>query len=240
MARRGSSASDTPKTGRFAQMRQVFTATRAADPAVVWWMLLAALVTLVIAAVIGLLLKAVWLYLILSIPMAVMAATIILMRRAERAAYRSIAGRAGAAGAAMSGLRRGWYFDQQPVAAEATRPGDLTSAAMVFRAVGRPGVVLVGEGPRARATRLVEAERKRVARVAPGVQVTVLRVGDGEGEVEVRKLVRHITRLRPVLTKQEVSAVNKRLKALGGARPPIPAGMDPSKARVDRRAMRGR
>jgi hypothetical protein len=46
--------------------------------------------------------------------------------------------------------------------------------------------------------------------------------------------------MKPVLTKEEVSAVNKRLKSLGGLRPPIPAGMDPQRARVDRKAMRGR
>ena len=65
-------------------------------------------------------------------------------------------------------------------------------------------------------------------------------VGDAEGQVPVRKLASKLTRMKPVLTKEEVSAVNKRLKSLGGLRPPIPAGMDPMRARVDRKAMRGR
>ncbi|HET7476874.1 MAG TPA: DUF4191 domain-containing protein [Dermatophilaceae bacterium] len=241
MARGGSGGSDTPKTGRLAQIRQVFTATRQADPTVVWWMLLGALATVLVMTLLGLWLRLVWVYLVLAVPLAVMVATIILMRRAERAAYRSIEGKAGAAGAALSGLRRGWYYDRQPVAADATRAGDLSTAAMVYRAVGRPGVVLVSEGPKARAIRLAEAERKKVARVLPGVQVTVYRVGDDSEAVPVRKLARTITRLRPVLTKQEAGAVNKRLRALGAtARPPIPAGVDPSKVRPDRRAMRGR
>jgi hypothetical protein len=46
--------------------------------------------------------------------------------------------------------------------------------------------------------------------------------------------------MKPVLTKAEVAAVNKRLKALGGMRPPLPAGVDPNRVRMDRKAMRGR
>ena len=46
--------------------------------------------------------------------------------------------------------------------------------------------------------------------------------------------------MRPVLTKAETVVVNKRLKSLGGMRPPIPKGVDPTRARVDRKAMRGK
>jgi hypothetical protein len=109
-------------------------------------------------------------------------------------------------------------------------------------AVGRPGIVLIGEGPSGRAQRLLAAERRRVERVAPGVPVVLLRVGtgDGEGEVGIRKLTNTVRKLKPVLTKDEVSVVNKRLRALGGIRPPLPKGVDPTKARMDRRATRGR
>jgi len=119
----------------------------------------------------------------------------------------------------------------------------MSSTAMVFRATGRPGVVLVVEGPAARATKLGDAERKKVSRIAgPNVPVTVIRVGEGDGddEVSVRKLAAKVQRMKPVLTKEEVSAVNKRLKAMGGLRPPLPAGIDPNRVRMDRKAMRGR
>ena len=56
----------------------------------------------------------------------------------------------------------------------------------------------------------------------------------------VRKVASKLTRMKPVLTKDEMSVVNKRLKSLGGMRPPIPQGVDPMRARVDRKAMRGR
>jgi F0F1-type ATP synthase assembly protein I len=244
MARKKEQQSSTPKKpGRFAQVRQVYTAARQVDRLIGWWMLLAFVATLVVAIGIGVLFDAWWYGLILGLPLALLAATIVMSRRAERAAYRAIEGQPGSAGAALGALRRGWFFDQQPVALEGargTRPEDMVGAAFVFRAVGRPGIVLVGDGPQARVTKMLEAERKKVARVAPGVPVTLLSVGDGEGQVPVRKLSSKVSRMKPVLTKEEASTVNKRLKSLGGIRPPVPAGMDPMRARVDRKAMRGR
>ena len=244
MFRKKSAKSAAPKKpGRFAQVRQVFTAAHSVDPLIGWWMALASLGTLLVMVGIGVLVN-MWVYfLILGLPMAALAASVVLSVRAKRAAYKSIEGKPGAAGAALSSLRKGWYFQQEPVAAEATRAGDMSSAAMVFRAIGRPGVVLVAEGPAVRATRLAEAERKKISRIAgPSVPVTVIRVGEGGGEdeVSIRKVTSKIQRMKPKLTKAEVSAVNKRLKAMGGMRPPLPAGVDPNRVRMDRKAMRGR
>ena len=247
MTRKKSDQSTAPKKpGRFkqfAQIRQVYTAARGMDPMIGWWMALASLGTLIVMVIIGILLDR-WVYfLILGLPLAAMASSLVLSIRAKNAAYKSIEGQPGAAGAALSSLRKGWYFEQQPVAAEAARAGDMSSTAMVFRATGRPGVVLVVEGPAARATKLAEMERKKISRIAgPTVPVTVVRVGEGGGkdEVSIRKVANKIQRMKPVLTKQEVAAINKRLKAMGGMRPPLPAGVDPNRVRMDRKAMRGR
>jgi F0F1-type ATP synthase assembly protein I len=244
MARKEKQQSGTPKEpGRLAQVRQVYSAARQVDPTIPWWMLLAFLAVLVVGVGIGALLGH-WVYaLVLSLPLGLLAAVLVLSRKAERAAFRSIEGQPGAAGAALGALRRGWYYEQQPVAvdgARGTRPEDMAGAAFVYRAVGRPGVVLVAEGPNARRSKLIAQERKKVERVAPGVPVTTLVVGDEADQVPVRKVSARMTRMKPVLTKEEAAAVNKRLKALGGVRPPIPAGMDPMRARVDRKAMRGR
>ena len=247
MARKKSAKSTEPKkAGRFrqvAQIREVFTAARGVDPKIGWWMALAALGTLAVMVAIGLLVNMPIYFLVLGVPLAALAASMVLSIRAKRAAYKSIEGKPGAAGAALSALRKGWYFEQQPVAAEAGRAGDMTSAAMVFRATGRPGVVLVAEGPAVRATKLAEAERKKISRIAgASVPVTVLRIGEGGGddEVSVRKVASKLQRMKPVLTKEEAAAVNKRLKAMGGMRPPLPAGVDPNRVRMDRKAMRGR
>lgn len=235
-----SSATQDKKPGRLAQIRDVYTITKRSDPAVGWYMLLAFLATFAVLLIVGLFLKMPVVFGIFGVLFGVLSATIIMSRRAERAAYSQIEGQAGAAGAALSSIRRGWYTDREPVAADVARTGDISSAAMVYRALGRPGVVLVGEGPTGRVQKLLAAEKKRVERVAPGVPVTVLRVGYGDNEIPLAKIASKVQRLKPQITKDEMAMVNKRLKALGGLRAPLPPGIDPTKARMDRRALRGK
>ena len=240
--------SDQPekKTGRIAQVRQAYSAIRSLDPRLGWWMLLAAVGTAAAIVAVGFIIGGWWVWYgaLVAIPSALLAAVVVMNRRGNTAMYRALEGQPGAVGAALQGLgRRGWYAAQEPVAvdgARGTRPSDLAGAAMVFRALGRPGIVLLGEGPTARVTKVLKQEEKKVARVAPGVPVHLWVVGDGEGQVPIKKVSGKLTRMRPVLTKAETAVVNKRLKSLGGMRPPIPKGVDPTRARVDRKAMRGK
>jgi hypothetical protein len=171
----------------------------------------------------------------LFLPLGFMLALIIMARRAERAAFAQVAGQPGGTSAALQNLRRGWSVEEAPVAI------DPRSQDMVFRAVGRPGVVLVTEGPLPRVNRLADQQAKHVKRVlGEGVPVIVLHAGEGEGQVPLIKISRVLTRKRPELTKTQVSEVSKRLRALGGVKVPVPKGIDPNRARPDRRAMRGR
>jgi hypothetical protein len=234
------SALQEKKQGRLSQIRDVYRVSKQADPLIGWFMLLSFLVVFGVLLVIGFLVKLPWIFGIFGVLFGVLAATIIMSRRAERAAYSQIEGQAGAAGAALTSIRRGWYTDREPVAADVARPGDINSAAMVYRALGRPGVVLVGEGPTARVQKLLATEKKRVERVAPGVPVTTMRVGSGDNEVPLPKLASKVQRLKPQITKDEMALVNKRLKALGGLRAPLPPGVDPMRARMDRKALRGK
>ncbi|KRB44997.1 DUF4191 domain-containing protein [Terrabacter sp. Root181] len=234
------SALQEKKQGRLSQIRDVYRVSKQADPLIGWFMLLSFLVVFGVLLVIGFLVKLPWIFGIFGVLFGVLAATIVMSRRAERAAYSQIEGQAGAAGAALTSIRRGWYTDREPVAADVARPGDINSAAMVYRALGRPGVVLVGEGPTARVQKLLATERKRVERVAPGVPVTTMRVGSGDNEVPLPKLASKVQRLKPQITKDEMALVNKRLKALGGLRAPLPPGVDPMRARMDRKALRGK
>jgi hypothetical protein len=228
-------AGEGKKPGRISQLRQIYTVTRQADPRLPLWMLAGFAGTLLVAYLLGLLVGQPIFVTIIGLPMAVLVALVIMSRRAERSAYQRMSGQAGVAGAVLKNIRRGWYVEDEPVAID-PRTRDL-----VFRAIGRPGVALVAEGPVQRTQRLVEGERKRVARVlGPNVPVLVIHVGDGEGQVPLRKLNSKLMRSRAVLTKTEVSAVAARLRALGGVRPPIPKGIDPTKARPDRRGVRGR
>jgi hypothetical protein len=240
---RSTDAPAEPTKQRFKRLRQIglaFSQARQLDPAVVWWMLGAFVLVEGVFVVIGILIGHAIYLPVLGLALSVLAAGVVMVRRTERAAYGRLEGQVGGGGAALGALRRGWFHDEQPVAIEATKPGDMTSAAMVFRAIGRPGVVLVVEGPPGRSQKLAEKERKRVNRVVPNVPVTLVRVGTGEGEVPVRKLVSKLNRMRPALSKDEVTAVNKRLRALGSSPLPVPKGVDPLRARPDRKGMRGR
>ncbi len=237
--------SDPNKVGRLAQMRQVFTMTRKHDPSSVWLMALAFLVVLLGALLLGWAFDQVIYFGILGIPTAFLAALIVLSRRAEKAAFSQIEGQPGASGAVLGSLRRGWFYDKEPIAAEAGGKmrgmRDLNNAAMVFRAVGRPGVVLISEGPKGPAGRLALAEKRRATRATgDAVPVHVLRVGQDEGDIRLSKLVRSMNKLDKKISKDEAIAVQRRLKAMGSSKPPVPAGVDPRKARVDRKSMRGR
>ncbi len=232
-----------PKKAKFAwvkQLRLTLHQARQLDPRIILWMGSVFFGVLAVFVAIGFLVGHPVYLSVVGVPAAVLVALIVMARRTERAAYRQLEGQPGGAGAALGALRRGWYHEQQPIAAEANRSGDMSCAALVFRAVGRPGVVLITEGPKARARKLGEAERKRTARLLTNVPVTVLHAGPGEDEVPVRKLVGKINRMRRTLTKAEAAAVNKRLTALGASKLPIPKGVDPTRARPDRKGMRGK
>lgn len=244
--RRKKKQRDPNNPGRIAQVRQVFQMTRRHDPSALPLMLLAFFSVVLVALAIGLWLDLVAYCLILGIPLGILAAVAILGRRAERAAFTQIEGQPGAPAAVLGSLRRGWFYEQEPVAAESGGKvrgmRDLHNAAMVYRAVGRPGVVLITEGPRGSAQRLSKAEQRKVTRVVgPEVPVHCLHVGKGDQDVPLHKLTKRLRKLDKSISKQEAVVVHRRLQALGrNAKPPVPAGMDPRKARVDRRALRGR
>ena len=197
-------------------------------------------VVLGVGTLIGWILGHVLSSLLISVPFALLAAMIVLSRRGERAAFAQMEGQRGATIGGLSALKRGWYYDQEPIAADATKPSEINTAAVLFRALGRPGIVLFGEGPHHRVKKLFVKETKKVNRIAPGVPVHTYIVGSEKGELAPRKIRITLTKLRPALSKEEMSVVNKRLKSLPGVRQGIPAGVDPNRARMDRKALRGR
>jgi hypothetical protein len=222
------------KTRWYHQVWQAYQMTRQQDSAVTWMILAVFFGIIAVGLVVGLLVNH-WVYfLLIALPFAALGAMFTLTRRAERAAYSRIEGQPGASISALGTIRRGWTFTEEPVAI-APRTQDL-----VFRGVGRPGVVLIGEGPAHRVDKLLESERKRTARVLQGVPIVLIQVGREEGQVPLPKLARTVQRLKPSLTKQETGEVVKRLTALGAVKMPVPKGVDPMRARPDRQGMKGR
>ena len=240
MAKKSDQPAKPKRENPFKRIASVYRTVKQLDPQVGLWMLLGFVVVLAVGALIGLIFGHVIASLLVALPFAALAAMIVLSRRGERAAFAQMEGQRGASIGGLSALRRGWYYDQEPVAADATKPSEIATAAVVFRALGRPGIVLLGEGPKHRVDKLFAKETKKVARVAPGVPVHTFIVGSGEGELAPRKIRMTLTKLRPELSKEEMSVVNKRLKSLPGIRQGVPAGVDPSRARMNRSALRGR
>jgi hypothetical protein len=220
--------------GRVKQMWQIFQMTRRSDPTAQWWMLLGFVLAVLVGVALALLLSAgnvftLVLYVLLGIVAGGLVALIIMNRRAERAAYAQLEGQPGAVGAVLrTSLRRGWRGSEMPVAVN----GRTRDA--VYRVVGRPGAVLIVEGPKARTQRLTDEERRKVGRVAPNVPVTVLHVGHEDGAIRLDQISRRLTRLKPKLTRAEVLAVSNRLESLGTGLP-VPKGIDPTKIRAVRR-----
>lgn len=237
MARNSAEAAPEKKPNWFKQVWTAFKITRQTDPAVTAWTVGPLVGIILLAVIIGLLTTHLFTSLAFGIPLAFLAAMLLLVRRAEAAAYKRISGQPGASLSALSSVRTGqWTWEQEPVALN-PKTGE-----MVFRGVGRGGVLLVTEGGNDhRAARLADGEVKRVKRVVQEAPVTIIRVGEGEEQVPLTKLSRHVTKLKPVLSKTETADVAKRLKTLSVKKQlPIPKGVDPFNMRPDRRGMRGR
>lgn len=229
------SAIKSPKTpGRMSQLMSVYRMTIKADSTALWWSLLA----LGIGVLAGLLASIFFAsgnvfttvaFIVTGVLSGILAAMIVMSRRAERAAYSQIAGQAGAAGAVLgSSLRRNWRSPEMPVAIS-PRTKDA-----VWRALGPGGIVLVGEGNRTKVQSMLEDERRKVQRLAPGVPVNFLYVTGDSDSVPLHKLASTLYKMKKALTRNEIGAVDKRLSAMTGGMP-IPKGIDPNRIRASRK-----
>ncbi|UQA95895.1 DUF4191 domain-containing protein [Streptomyces halobius] len=163
---------------------------------------------------------------ILGFVLAFLAMAIIFGRRAERAAFGQMAGQPGAAAAVLENVGRGWTVTP---AVAMNRSQDV-----VHRAVGKAGIVLVGEGNPNRLRGLLAAEKKRMARTVADAPVHDIVVGDGEDQVPLKKLRTTLLKLPRVLPGAQVTAVNDRLRALGDlmSNMPVPKGPMPKGMRM--------
>ena len=175
-------------------------------------------------------------YGIIAFFLAIIVVLFVLGRMTRTAAYARVEGQLGAASAALGQLGRGWYVEDEPCAFSPKHQD------LVFRAVGKPGIVLVSEGPSHRVQRLLTEQRKKAANVLPGIEVHTIEVGRDEGQVPLPDLVPKVKRLRAErrLSAAEIATVTKRLRTLPGIRQSVPKGVDPNRARPDRKGMRGR
>lgn len=219
---------DPDKPRRLAQIKQAYVMTRKVDRLVTVLTLGAALVTFLVVFGLGLLTGFTIEATILAIPLAILAGLVVFSRRVQSAGYAQVEGQPGAAAAVLDQIRRGWTVTP---AVQFNKNQDL-----VHRAVGRAGVVIVGEGSPARLKGLMTAERNFTRRVFRDVPIHEIVVGTEQGQTPLPKLQRTMMKLPKAIKPAEVTEVNSRLRALGDAksRMPIPKGPMPRGARMQR------
>ena len=200
------SSEDLNKAGRLKQIRMVASLVNQQNRKALPIIAGSAVGIIVVFVLIGLLTGTAGFLIPLGVLLGLLAAMILFGRFAQRAQYSAIEGQPGAAAAILQSMRGNWTVTP---AVTANRNMDV-----VHRAVGRPGVVLVGEGAPSRLTGLLAAEKKKTARVAHDVPIFEFQVGDGEGQIPVSQLQRKVMRLPRNLRPAAVSDLNYRLKAL--------------------------
>jgi Domain of unknown function (DUF4191) len=152
---------------------------------------------------------------IISLPLGILVAFFIFTRQANSAAFASIENQLGAAGSVIMAIRSGFTVTPAVVVNK--------NQDMVHRAIGRCGVVLVGEGGYA-VKAMLQDEHRKVDRFISGVPVTEVFAGNGEGQIPLRKLQKHLKKLPKKLNKTQLREVRSREKAIGGMALPIPKG----------------
>jgi hypothetical protein len=214
-------ADDLAKAGRLKQIRLVAGLVNKQNPKAMPIIAGSAVGVIAVLVVVGLLTGTLAFTIPLGILLGVLTAMILFGRFAQRAQYATIEGQPGAAAAVLQGMRGNWTVTP---AVTANRNMDV-----VHRAVGRPGVILVGEGAPSRLAGLMAAEKKKTARVAHDVPIFDFQVGNAEGQVPVSQLQKKIMRLPRNLRPAAVSDLNYRLKALQPAmqmpKAPLPKGV---------------
>ena len=211
------------KTPRFKTIRDAYSVTKSVKP----WIGLVLIATFLIVLAIGITLGFVFDHPVyggfVTIPVAVLAAMFLFTRVAGSAAYANIEGQIGAGASVLMAIRKGWTTTP---AVAVNRQQD-----RVHRSVGRAGIVLTGEGSFA-VRQMIADEKKKAERFAPGVPITEIIVGDGDGQISIRKLQKHVTKLPKKLSAHQMREVRARLKAVGGLSMPIPKGPMPKGIKI--------
>lgn len=227
------STSATKKRGFFKNLADSYKVAKRSFPNLGWWILGACSAVVLFFALYTYFAKA-WISgPVFAIGFSFVVAIFMLGTFTRKASYRQITGIPGAAGAVLGQAPRGWFVQEEPIAVN-PRNKDL-----VFRAIGRCGVVLVTEGPNNRVQKMVEDQKRQVNRVVPNVPVHIINTGTESNQVKLEHVIKKLRKFKRVLTPSEVNQVATRISTISTLKLPIPKGVDPTRMRPDRRGLRG-
>jgi hypothetical protein len=164
------------------------------------------------------------LFWLILVPFAPLAFLIVLRMRSDKTMLAAMEGQPGAGVQLVENMpaRGGWRVT--PAIASTTQM-DIVSLVL-----GRPGVILLGEGNPARVRALLGQEKRRLSKVIGTATMHDIIIGNGEGEVPLTKLRMTLMRLPRTVSPKDVNALAVRLKALT-ARPQMPKGAIPKNMR---------
>jgi hypothetical protein len=175
-----------------------------------------------------------WLWMIAAVMMALLGVMLVLNLRANKAMMAEYEGQPGAAAQVLQTMRGDWRVR----AAFAST----TSMDMVHVVIGRPGVILIGEGNPQRLRSMLGQEKRRLSKIIGSVDMREYIIGNDEGQLPLKKIRTTFLKLPRTITGKEVNALETRLTALA-ARTQLPKGAIPKNMRPPKgafRAMRGR
>jgi hypothetical protein len=206
------------------QLWQAFQQQRREDKMLLPLMIGSIVVAAAVAFGIGLIFGVEWLVLPLGIAIGVLGAVSIFGRRVQNSVYAKADGQAGAAGWALDNMRGSWRVTQGIAGT--------THLDAVHRVIGRPGVILVGEGAPHRVKTLLAQEKKRTARVVGTTPIYEYIVGNDEGQTPLKSLQRNLTKLPRNISAAQMDDIEKRLAALGARSAALPKGPLPAGAKM--------
>ncbi|AFA73858.1 conserved membrane protein [Gordonia polyisoprenivorans VH2] len=211
---------------RFTQLWQAFQMQRKEDKRLIPYMVGLFVLIVAIFVVIGLFVGSPWLLVPIGVVLGILAAFLLFGRRVQKTVYTKAEGQPGAAGWALSNMRGQWRVQQA-----VTGTSHLDA---VHRVIGKPGVILVGEGSASRVTTLLGQEKKKVARVVGDTPIYQIMVGNDDGQVPLSKLERHLNKLPGNIDRKRMETLEGRLSALGGKQPGpgMPKGPLPGNAKM--------
>ncbi|MGH3623984.1 MAG: DUF4191 domain-containing protein [Sciscionella sp.] len=206
------------------QMFEAFKMQRREDRALIPWMLGVFVVAAGVAFGVGLLFGVQWFILPLGIMLGVLGALIVFGRRVQRNVYRKADGQPGAAAWALDNLRGKWKVSQAVAGT--------THLDAVHRVIGRPGVILVGEGAPHRVKPLLAQEKKRVSRIVGQTPIYDIIIGKEEGQVPLRRLQSRLMKLPRNISTAQMDTLETRLSALASRGAAMPKGPMPQSAKM--------
>lgn len=211
---------------RFTQLWQAFQMQRKEDKRLIPYMVGLFVLIVAIFVVIGLFVGSPWLLVPIGVVLGILAAFLLFGRRVQKTVYTKAEGQPGAAGWALSNMRGQWRVQQA-----VTGTSHLDA---VHRVIGKPGVILVGEGSASRVTTLLGQEKKKIARVVGDTPIYQIMVGNDDGQVPLSKLERHLNKLPGNIDRKRMETLEGRLSALGGKQPGpgMPKGPLPGNAKM--------